>query len=81
MLQYFSVKRYFNKLAVSISVDCEHAEAEINVSYDRVLKRSSGVHFHEVDTPEKAEAYLRQHVGERGSLLEALEQQYRSEAA
>jgi hypothetical protein len=81
MLQYFAVKRAFYKLSVRLFVDVEHREAEITVLYDHRIKSSRTVRFDQVATVELAEAFLSQHVGERGSLLETLEHQFRSEAA
>ena len=59
MLAHFTVKRTFYKLTVKLWVDCEKRDASITTKYDGVLKDVyQHVIFADVDSPEKAEAYL-----------------------
>lgn len=79
MLASFNVRRTYCKLALSIHVDCERREASASVTYDRHLVLSGhALPFEAVSTPEKAEAWTRQDMGERGTLMEAWEHQYRT---
>jgi hypothetical protein len=81
MLAMFQCKKTFCRLTVSLHVDVERREASGTVTYDRRIVRlidGKDVRFHEVDTPEKADAWLSRPMGERGSLVEHLEWQARA---
>ncbi len=74
MLARFTVKRIFNKLRVSLHVCNENRDASLMVMYDhRIIRVSEPIQHRDVDTPEKAEAYLRQPTGPLGSFVERLE--------
>lgn len=77
MLTSFTIKRTFNKLRVTLAVDCEAREAEACVTYNRRIVRQVTVQFEAVRTPEEAEAWFTYPRGERGSLVETLEAEYR----
>ena len=79
MLAFFQIKRIFNKLQVTMTVDCEHREAEILVKYDhRIVRAAEHIPFHEVMTPELADRWFANVRNERGTFMESLEWQIRS---
>lgn len=78
MLAFFKVVRNFHKLRVSIYVDNVLNEAEILVNYDRLVVRKENIPFRDVDTPEKAEAWLSRPTGDYHTLVEFLEAQCRA---
>jgi len=81
MLKMFQCKSTYQKLVVSIHVDIEKKDVSGTITYDRRIVRLFDVAdapFHEVSTPEKAEAWLRRPIGERGSMVETLEWQART---
>ena len=74
MLANFTIKRTFNKLRVSLYVDCDAKESALVVSYDRRLIRVGEIiPFHETNTPELAERWLSRTTSEYGSRVEWLE--------
>ena len=79
MLASFTIRRTFNRLNVSLRVEREHAEATLDVTYDRLLVRvGAPVPYMDAYSPELAEAWLSRPLGERGSFVEALEWQCRT---
>jgi hypothetical protein len=80
MLASFIIKRQFCRLGVALHVDCERREASCAVTYDRRIVHMSDKdpRFDAVRTPEMAEAWLSQDMGERGNLVEMLEWRYRT---
>lgn len=79
MLSLFIVRRVFNQLRVSIVVDLDHKDAEINLAYAGRLKRSQTIPFDQVCTIEKAEAALANEGGVYGTYFAALEREFSSE--
>ena len=80
MLANFTIVRTFNKLRVTLVVDCVRKEADITVVYERRIRHTQSVRFDLASTPEIAESYLsRDDINhpEHGSMIEALEIQYR----
>jgi hypothetical protein len=77
-LANFTIRRQFNKLRATIYVDCEARTASVTLTYDRVIVRQEDISYYRVFSPETAEAWLARDAGERGSLLETLEWQYRN---
>lgn len=77
MLANFTICRTFNKLRVTLVVDCVRKDADLALTYDRRLREQRAVPFWEVETPEKAEAYLSRPAGELGTMVETIEHQYR----
>ena len=81
MLANFTVVKTFNKLRATLVVDCVRKEASISLTYDRRLRECrNDIPYWEVSTPEAAEKWLsRDSVShpEHGSMIEALEHQYR----
>lgn len=81
MLTMFQCRSTFQKLVVSIHVDVEKKDVSGTITYDRRIVRlfdAGDAPFHEVCTPEKADAWMRRPIGERGSLVETLEWQSRT---
>jgi hypothetical protein len=76
MLTFFTVKRHYCGLDARLYVDGEHQEAEISLSYNRLIVAGQAIPFSVVATPEKAEAWLSRPMGERGSFLETMQWQY-----
>lgn len=80
MLAMFQCRSTYNKLVVSLHVDVEKKDVSGTITYDRRIMRMFDVKdapFHQVCTPEKAEAWMGRTIGERGSLVETLEWQAR----
>ena len=74
MLVQFHIKRQFNKLAVSLWVDCDRKTASLLASYERrIIRADEAVEFWKVSTPEMAEKWLTEPQGEMGSRIETLE--------
>jgi hypothetical protein len=85
MLSMFVVKRTFYKLEVKLWVDCEKRDASITTKYAGILQDvHQHVIFADVDSPEKAEAYLGRPIrGVDGDvpLIEWLEAHHRRKSA
>jgi hypothetical protein len=79
MLASFQIKRQFNKLTVSLWIECEQEVASMIVTYDRRIVRTGDIEFWKVKTPEMAEGWLSAPQGELGNLVETLEWQARHE--
>lgn len=83
MLDSFVVRRTFYKLTASLYVDCSdvrNGAATLMVTYDRRIVINGDVgkaDVHKLMTPDGAERWLSETVGERGSRVEAWEWQYR----
>lgn len=80
MLTMFQCRRTYHALVVSLMVDVERKDVSGTITYDRRIVRTFDVKdapFHEVSTPERAEAWLSRPLGERGSFVETMEWQAR----
>ena len=81
MLDFFIVRKTFYGLVATVTVDVRKAEADFRATLDgRIVLDESLKHFHEVATPEKAEAWLSRDMGETGTFVETLWQRYRARA-
>ena len=83
MLASFIIRRTFNKLCVSLYIDCERKEESAIVKYDGIIvwNGSTGTSYTNLDTPEKAERWLAGNIdtgrGGTASRIEHLEYQAR----
>ncbi len=80
MLTMFQCRRTYHKLVVSLMVDLERKDVSGTIAYDRRIVHmfdAKDAPFHEVCTPDKAEAWLSRPLGERGSFVETMEWQGR----
>ena len=80
MLANFTSAYTFNKLRITLVVDCVRKQADVTVVYDRRIRHLGKIAYWLVDTPEKAEAYWREDSvthPEHGNRIEGLEAQYR----
>ncbi|MFZ3481845.1 hypothetical protein [Sphingomonas sp. 3-13AW] len=71
----------FDKLSVCLCVDIADRAASGTVSYNGRIMRmitERDAPFGEVNTPEKAQAWMKRPMGERGNLMEHLEWQART---
>jgi hypothetical protein len=81
MLANFTIARHFNNLRATLVVDCTRKEASISLTYNRRLRECRDIPYHEVSTPDIAEAWLSRTsitAPEHGNMLEAIEHQYRN---
>lgn len=76
MITSFTIKRHFCGTGVTLYVDCERKAADIICTHDRIIRDQGTVEFWKVDEPQKAERFLSEIIGERGSLIETLNARY-----
>lgn len=79
MLTMFTMEKTFYKLVIRLYVDAKRQESSVTVTYDRYIRHTSDIPFHEVATPELAERWLAKPMGERGNLVEYMEWRCRTE--
>jgi hypothetical protein len=72
MLSMFQVKSIFNTVRALLTVDRERRTADLTMTVDGRIHRIGELSllYASVDTPEKAEALLRQPTGELGNFME-----------
>ena len=76
MLANFTIKRTFRETRVTLYVDCERKAASIVATHNRIIRDQGDIEFWKVETPEKANRFLSETIGERGSLIETLQARY-----
>jgi hypothetical protein len=76
MISSFTIKRTFYRTSVSLTVDCERETADLLAKHNRIIRDMGQIEFWKVSTPEKAERFLSETIGERGSLIETLHARY-----
>lgn len=81
MLASFVWKRTYNKLTVTVRVDCERKESVATVTYDGVIRQNATTLDYETTrTPDLVNRHFTRPAvtGRYASVLEALEANYRS---
>lgn len=66
----FTVKGIYNNVKAVIMVDCEHKEADIMMMVDHKIHNQQKLTYRDVDTAEKAKAWLSKDMGKYGTFLE-----------
>jgi len=80
MLTQFKSEFHFNKLHVTVWAEPLKRFAEMSVTYDRrLVGPAQAINLAHV-SPETVETYMREHLGELGSRLEAMEANCRMNA-
>ena len=73
MIAQFIIKRNFNRVSISLYVDCETKEASLMIKEGRLLRQTQDVAFWEVKTPQEAERWLSHQVPVSDGTLPFLE--------
>lgn len=73
MLSFFGIKSTFYKCRVSLTVDVDGKAADLCVTYGGRIIRLESVTFRDVENVDKANAWLRRDMGERGNFVEYCE--------
>lgn len=77
-MTFFQMRKFYNGLRATLTVDLEAKAAEVVIAYHGKIQRMETVNLWEVDTPEKANAWMSRPMGERGNFIERLEWMARS---